>query len=91
MLILVNYGHYQTVGFRERRGQSLVKIGQTKSNLTDGPETTGLGEIHILIFIFEIEEYGHMLVLGKPWNNWKVRLREQSHAGTQHMSITHHP
>ena len=28
MLILVNYGHNQTVGSRERRGQSLVKVGQ---------------------------------------------------------------
>ena len=37
MLILVNYGHKQTVGFRERHSQ-------TQSNLIDGPETTGLGE-----------------------------------------------
>ena len=37
MLILVNYGHNQTVGFRERHSQ-------TQSNLIDGPETTGLGE-----------------------------------------------
>ena len=29
MLILVNYGHNQTVTFRERHGQSLVKVGQT--------------------------------------------------------------
>ena len=27
--------------------QSLVKVGQTWSNLIDGPETTRLGEIHI--------------------------------------------
>ena len=33
------------VWFRERRGQSLVKVGQTRSNLIDGPETTGLIEI----------------------------------------------
>ena len=65
MLILVNYGHNQTVGFKEMRGQSLVKVGQTHSNLIDGPVTSGLGEIHILILIIEIEEYGHMLVLGK--------------------------
>ena len=44
MLILVNYGHNQTVGFRERRNQNLVKVGQTWSNLIDGLETTGLGE-----------------------------------------------
>ena len=31
-LILVNYGHNQIVGFREMCGQSLVKIGQTRSN-----------------------------------------------------------
>ena len=29
------------------RGQNLVKVGQTWSNLIDDPETTGLGEIHI--------------------------------------------
>ena len=34
--------------FRERCGQSLVKVGQTRSNLIDGPETTRL-----LKFIFE--------------------------------------
>ena len=37
-LILVNYGHNQMVEFRERRGQSLVKVGQICSNLIDGPE-----------------------------------------------------
>ena len=47
MLILENYGHNQTVGFRERRGQNLVKVGQTRSNLIDGPKTTRLCEIHI--------------------------------------------
>ena len=48
-LILVNYGHNQAVEFRERRGQSLVKVGQTQSNLIHSSETTGLGEIHIQI------------------------------------------
>mgnify|MGYP000903420015 CR=1 FL=1 len=48
-LILVNYGYNQTVGFRERCGQSLVKVGQTQSNLINGLETIGLGEIHIQI------------------------------------------
>ena len=33
MLILVNYGHNRTVGFSKMRGQSLVKFGQTRSNL----------------------------------------------------------
>ena len=64
-LILVNYGYNQTVGFRERRGQILVKVGQTQSNLMDGPETTGLGEIHIQILVIGIEEYGNILVLMK--------------------------
>ena len=32
MLILVNYGHNQTVGFKEMPSQSLVKVGQTQSN-----------------------------------------------------------
>ena len=57
-LILVNYCHNQTVGFREIHGQSLVKIGQIQSNLIDGPKTTRLGEIHIQILIIRIEEYG---------------------------------
>ena len=58
MLILVNYGHNQTTGFRERRSQSLVKVCQTRSNLIDGPKTTRLCEIHIRILIIGIEEYG---------------------------------
>ena len=65
MLILENYGHNQTVGFRERRSQSLVKIGQTRLNLISGPVTTVLGEIHIRILIIRIEEYGDILVLVK--------------------------
>ena len=46
-IIIVKYGHNQTTGFRERHGQSLVKLGQTWSNLIDGPEATRLFEIHI--------------------------------------------
>ena len=61
----MNYGHNQTVGFRERRGQSLVKVGQTQSNLIDGPETTRLNEIQIQILIIEIKEYGDILMLMK--------------------------
>ena len=53
------------VGFRERRGQNLVKVGQTRSNLIDGPETTGLGENHFQILITGIEEYDDILVLMK--------------------------
>ena len=64
------------VGFREMRGQNLVKIGQTRSNLIDGLDTTGLGEIHIQILINRIEEYGEILVLVKFETNWMVRLRE---------------
>ena len=71
---MVNYGHNQTVGFRKRRGQSLVKVGQTRSNLIDGPETTRLGEIHIQILINNIEEYGDILVLVKFKTNWIVKL-----------------
>ena len=73
---MVNYGHNQTVGFREMRGQSLVKVGQTLSNLIDGPDTTGFGEIHIQILIIRIEEYDDILILVKFENNWMVRLRE---------------
>ena len=43
-LIMVNYGHNQTVGFRERCSQSFVKVGQIRLNLIDGPKTTGFGE-----------------------------------------------
>ena len=53
------------VEFKERRGQSLVKVGQIRSNLIDGPETTRLGEIHIQILIIGIEECGDILVLVK--------------------------
>ena len=61
----MNYGYNQTVRFRERRGQSLVKVGQTLSNLMDGPNTTGHGEIHIQILVIGIEEYYDILVLMK--------------------------
>ena len=53
-----------------------VKVGQTRSNLIDGPETTRLGEIHIQILIIKIEEYGDILMLVKFETNWMVRLRE---------------
>ena len=62
------------VGFRERHGQSLVDVGQTRSNLIDGPETTRLCEIHIRILIIGIEKYDDILVLGKFENNWMIRL-----------------
>ena len=68
----------------------LVKLGQTWSNLINGLETTGLGEIHIQILIIGIEEYGDVLVLVKFETNWMVRLRKHSHTGTQHMPITRH-
>nr|POE77067.1 hypothetical protein CFP56_68588 [Quercus suber] len=63
------------------RGQSLVKVGQTQSNLIDGPETTGLDDIQIQILIIEIEEYGDILMLVKFKTKWMVRLREHSHTG----------
>ena len=53
-----------------------VKVSQTRSNLIDGLDTTGLGEIHIQILIIRIEEYGDILVLIKFETNWMVRLRE---------------
>ena len=68
--------------FREKRNQSLVKVGQTWSNLIDGPETTRLCEIHIRILIIGIEEYGDILVLVKFENNWMIKLREHSYKGT---------
>ena len=60
------------VGFRERRGQSLVKVGQTQSNLINDPETTRLCEIHNRILVIGIEKYGNILVLVKFENNWMV-------------------
>ena len=90
-LILVNYGHNRTVGFSKMRGQSLVKVCQTRLNLIDGLVTSGFGEIHIQILIIRIEEYGDILVLVKFEINWMLRLIEHSHIGTQHMPITHHP
>ena len=63
------------IGFREMRGQSLVKVSQTQSNLIDCPNTTRLGEIHIQILITRIEEYGDILMLVKFETNWMVRLR----------------
>ena len=90
MLILVNYGNNQTVGFREKRDQSLVKVDQTRSNLINGPETTGHGEIHIQILIIRIEEYCDILMLVKFKTNWIVRLSKHNHTSTQHMSIMRH-
>ena len=60
------------VGFRERCGQILVNVDQTRSNLIDGPKTTRLCEIHIRILIIGIEKYGDILVLVKFENNWLV-------------------
>ena len=57
------------------RGQSLVKVGQTQSNLIDCPNTTRLGEIHIQILINRIEEYGDILMLVKFETNWMVKFR----------------
>ena len=45
--------------------KGVVKVGQTWSNLIDGPETIGLGEIHFQILINRTEEYGDILVLVK--------------------------
>ena len=83
---MVNYGYNQTIGF----SQSLFKVSQTRSNLIDGPETTGLGEIHIQILINRIEEYGDILVFVKFETNWIVRLIKHNHTSTQHMSIMRH-
>ena len=72
------------------RGQSLVKIGQIRSNLIDGPKTTGLSEIHIQILINRIKEYDDILVLVKFETNWIVRLSKHNHTSTQHMFIMRH-
>ena len=54
----------------------MVKVGQTRTNLIDGRNTTGLGEIHIQILIIRIEEYGDILMFVKFETNWMVRLRK---------------
>ena len=50
----MNYDYNQMVGFRERRGQSLVKVGQTRSNLINGPETTGFHESIFFFFLYHV-------------------------------------
>ena len=70
------------VGIREWRGQNLIKVGQIRSNLIDGPETTRFCEIYIRIFIIGIEKYGDILLLVKFENNWMIRLSKHSHKGT---------
>ena len=72
---MINYDHNQIVVFREKHDQSLVKVGQIRSNLIDSPKTTGLGENHIQTFITGIEEYGDVLVMVEFKTNWMVRLR----------------
>ena len=67
------------VGLRERSGQNLVKVGQIRSNLIDGSETTRLCEIQNRILIIGIEMYGDILVLVKFENSWMVILREHCH------------
>ena len=69
------------IGLRERSGQNLVKVGQIRSNLIDGSETTRLCEIHNRILIIGIEMYGDILVFVKFENNWMIRLGKHSHKG----------
>ena len=49
--------------------KSTVKVGQTRSNLINCPETTRLCEIPDRIFIIRIEKYGNILVLVKFEDN----------------------
>ena len=58
------------------RRQSLVTIGQTRSNLINDPETIRLCEIQIRILIIGIK------VLVKFENNWMIKLSKHSHKGT---------
>ena len=78
------------VGFRKKRGQNLVKVGQTLSNLIDGPDTTGLGEIYIQILINRIEEYSDILMLVKFKTNLIVKLSKHYHTSTHRISIMCH-
>ena len=63
-------------------GQILVNVGQTRSNLIDGPMNTRLCEIQIRILIIGIDKYGDILMLVKFENNWMIRLSKHSHKGT---------
>ena len=65
--------------FKERRGQSLVEVGQTHLNLIDGLKTTRLCEIHIRILFITTEKYGDILVLVKFENNWMIGLGNHVH------------
>ena len=56
--------------------KGVVKVGQIRSNLIDGPNTTELCEIYIQILNNKIQEYGDILVLVKFETNWMIRLRE---------------
>ena len=70
------------IGFRKRCSQNLVKVGQTRSNLINGPDTTKLSEIHIQLLIIRIEKYGDILVLVKFETNWMVIIHiELRHIG----------
>ena len=80
--MLVIYGLNQMVGFREGHGQILVKVGQIRLNIINGPETTRLCEIQIRILILGIKRYGDILVLVKLENNWMIKLSKHSHKGT---------
>ena len=60
----------------------LVIVGQTRSNLVDGPKTTRFCEIHIRILIIGIEIYDNILVLVKFANNWMIKLSKHSPKGT---------
>ena len=50
-------------------GKSTVKVGQTRLNIINCPETTILCEIHNRILIIGIEKCGNILVLVKFENN----------------------
>ena len=69
------------VGFRERHRQSLVKVGQTRSDLINGSETTWLCEIHNRILINGIEKYSDILVLVK-FENIAIKLHNTCPSST---------
>ena len=70
------------VGFRERHGQILFKVGQTRFNIINGPKSVRLCEFQIRILIIGIKRYGDILVLVKLENNWMIKLSKHSHKGT---------
>ena len=73
-IVQVNYDHNQMARFRERCGQSLVKVDQTQSNVIDGPKTTRLCEIQKSnLDHWDWKVWWHIGV-GEIWEQWDGQI-----------------